>query len=73
MPKKLVPDVVGSSYGSAKADLEDAGFSVSTKTAIAFGEVPGTVVDQEPAAGTKAREGSVVTIWVACSDALPGR
>jgi eukaryotic-like serine/threonine-protein kinase len=65
MPKKLVPDVVGSSYGSAKADLEDAGFGVSTKTAIAFGEIPGTVVEQEPAAGTKAREGSVVTIWVA--------
>jgi len=65
MPKTLVPDVVGSSYGSAKSDLEDAGFSVSTKTTIAFGEVPGRVVDQEPAAGTKAREGSVVTIWVA--------
>jgi serine/threonine-protein kinase len=65
MPKKPVPDVIGSSYGSAKADLEDAGFSVTTKTAIAFGEMPGTVVDQEPAAGAKAREGSVVTIWVA--------
>jgi beta-lactam-binding protein with PASTA domain len=38
---------------------------VTTKTAIAFGEMPGTVVDQEPAAGAKAREGSVVTIWVA--------
>ena len=65
MPKKPVPDVVGSSYGSAKTDLEDAGFSVDTKTALAFGEIPGTVVEQEPTAGTKAREGSVVTIWVA--------
>ena len=65
MPMKPVPDVVGSSYGSAKSDLKDAGFSVSTKTSLAFGQVPGTVVDQEPAAGTKAREGSVVTIWVA--------
>jgi len=65
MPKKPVPDVVGSSYGSAKADLEDAGFSVDTKTSIGLGEIPGTVVEQDPAAGTKAREGSVVTIWIA--------
>jgi beta-lactam-binding protein with PASTA domain len=65
MPQKPVPDVLGASLGTAKADLEDAGFSVSVKTAIGFGEVPGTVVDQEPLAGATAREGTVVTIWVA--------
>ena len=60
-----VPDVVGMSAGDAVRELEDAGFklgtsSTTTDTAVAAG----AVVDQAPAAGTKAEKGSAVAITV---------
>ncbi|MGZ8661612.1 MAG: PASTA domain-containing protein, partial [Actinomycetota bacterium] len=62
-----VPEVTDQPYEAARAQLEDLGFVVERK----FREVdpavtePGTVVDQDPAAGEKLGEGGTVTLWVA--------
>ena len=64
-PQVFVPDVVGLSQGDATAMLEDAGFTVNTDLVIGFGEYPGDVVAQDPAAGTPGRVGDEVVIEVA--------
>ncbi|MEY2418147.1 MAG: eukaryotic-like serine/threonine-protein kinase [Actinomycetota bacterium] len=62
-----VPDVMGKTETQAKAALVAAGF----KTNVVYVATPldnsddGTVVDQDPNAGTKADQGSTVTIRVA--------
>ena len=53
-PKMYVPDVVGLSQGDAAAMLEDAGFAVSTDYVAGWGEMPGTVVGQDPVANGRA-------------------
>jgi len=60
-----VPDVLGLSQPDAVAVLEDAGFVVDTNFSIAFGEYPGDVIAQDPAAGTRARVGDEIVIEVA--------
>ena len=64
-PKVPVPDVVGAGEGSATDALQAAGFSVTVDTTVGWGHFPGDVVKQDPAAGSRALEGSQVTIWVA--------
>ena len=64
-PIALVPDVVGLSEGDAKAALEAAGFTVHSDLVVGLGSVPGDVVDQDPAAGTRLRKGDEVVIKVA--------
>ena len=64
-PKADVPDVVGLSQGDAKSTLEDQGFVVSVDYVAGWGTMPGDVVGQDPAAGTKARAGDEVVIQVA--------
>ena len=64
-PKVPVPDVVGAGEGGATDTLKAAGFSVTVNTTVGFGHFPGDVVKQDPAAGSRALEGSHVTIWVA--------
>ena len=64
-PKVYVPDVVGLSQGDASAMLEDAGFVVSTDYVAGWGEIPGTVVGQDPVANIKGRVGDEVVIQVA--------
>ncbi len=64
-PKVYVPDVVGYSQGDASAMLEDAGFVVSTDYVAGWGEIPGTVVGQDPVADVKGRVGDEVVIQVA--------
>ncbi|MGZ5294547.1 MAG: Stk1 family PASTA domain-containing Ser/Thr kinase [Actinomycetota bacterium] len=62
-----VPEVTDQPYEAARAQLVDLNFVVERK----FREVdpavtePGTVVDQDPAAGEKLGEGGTVTLWVA--------
>jgi serine/threonine-protein kinase len=60
-----VPDVVGQDQQTATSMLQDAGFRVQVIT------VPppdpsqsGRVVDEQPAGGTRAPDGSTVTIYV---------
>ena len=64
-PLVLVPDVVGLSSGDATAALEDSGFTVEIDVVFGWGEYPDTVVEQDPAGGAKAADGSAVTISVA--------
>ena len=64
-PKVPVPDVVGAGEGGATDTLKAAGFSVVVDTTVGFGHFPGDVVKQDPAAGSRAPQGSQVTIWVA--------
>ena len=65
LPLVEVLDVVGLSSGDAGAALEDAGFTVNVDLVAGLGSVPGDVVEQDPAAGTKLGHGAEVTIKVA--------
>ncbi len=64
-PRAFVPDVVGLSQGDAKAQLEAEGFVVSSDYVAGWGSMPGNVVGQDPAAGTRGRAGDEVVIQVA--------
>jgi serine/threonine-protein kinase len=64
-PQAFVPDVVGLSQGEASAMLEDAGFVVSTDYVAGWGEIPGTVVGQDPVANVEGRVGDEIVIQVA--------
>jgi serine/threonine-protein kinase len=64
-PIRAVPDVVGLSEGDAKAALEADGFTVNSDLVVGLGSVPGDVVAQDPAAGTRLRKGDEVVIKVA--------
>lgn len=59
-----VPDVFSMDSATAQATLAAAGFVVKVKER-ASPEPAGTVIAQDPAAGTMAPRGSQVTIWVA--------
>jgi len=62
-----VPDVLGYTRGSAEAALRNAGFQVNVVTQSDGGrgrKDKNRVWRQSPSAGTIAREGSTVTIWV---------
>ena len=70
-----VPDVVGQDVTTATATLEAEGFVVGARIQQQNCIVPvGTVLDQNPDAGTDASPGSTVDLTVsACSgSALPG-
>jgi serine/threonine-protein kinase len=60
-----VPDVVGLTEAAATKKLQDAGFKVATQDQVtANADDEGRVLDQNPDAGTKADQGSTVTIVV---------
>ena len=64
-PAKAVPDVSGEDEATARADLQAAGFRVSVVDQPTADEnEDGIVLDQDPAGGTRAPAGSVVTIFV---------
>jgi serine/threonine-protein kinase len=65
-----VPNVKHDSVGDASAKLKAAGFLVSVQTANNSTGTPNTVVKQDPTAGTKAKFGSTVTIFVPPSGSL---
>ena len=64
-PRVSVPDVVGLGEGGATDALQAAGFSVTVDTTVGWGHFPGDVVKQDPSPGSRALQGSQVTIWVA--------
>ncbi|MGH2818250.1 MAG: transglycosylase domain-containing protein [Actinomycetota bacterium] len=63
-----VPGVVGISIDEAKAILQRAGFSVSTRAEPTNSYRPGIVVGQTPDAGKRAAEGATVTLAVSTRD-----
>jgi serine/threonine-protein kinase len=64
-PKMVsVPNVKHDTVNQAQSTLTAAGFKVSVQTAPNSTAKPNTVVKQNPTAGTKAKFGSTVTIYV---------
>ena len=59
-----VPDVVGMSQSAAVNALTAAGFQVSVSQAVSTNANIGKVISQSPSAGSKANQGSTVTITV---------
>jgi len=67
-PTIPVPDVLGMSAGDARTRVEVEGLQLGTVTRRrTAGATPGTVVAQQPAAGTLAAPGTVVDIVIARS------
>jgi serine/threonine-protein kinase len=63
--KAKVPDVVGQDREDARAQLEQAGFVVDVTEQESADDDPGTVLSQDPAAGTELTQGRTVGITVA--------
>src|SRR5207302_1646733 len=64
-PAKAVPDVTGEDEATATSDLQAAGFRVSVVDQPTSDQnQDGVVLDEDPAAGTRAPAGSLVTIYV---------
>jgi len=66
-----VPDVTGSDQATARSKLESLGFNVTSSGAEST-QPEGTVIDQEPSAGSSVPAGSTVTIIVAYPPASSG-
>ncbi len=62
-PKVLVPTVIGETQARAEAILSDAGFQVEVKS-VPNDAKRGTVLEQDPTAGSRADKGSTVTLTV---------
>ncbi len=70
-PHPIVPDTVGDDRRSARRQLRLAGFDVVKTRQRTDSATPGTVVDQAPSGGTRARRGARVTITVAVKPPPP--
>ena len=67
-----VPNVVGLTYQSATAILQNADLTATTTTTSNCGTVTiGSVVTQDPAANTTASPASTVTIAICDTSAVP--
>jgi serine/threonine-protein kinase len=64
-PPVDVPNVVGQEQTAAQTILQAAGFQVTVAPVQTSAQPPGTVVATDPAGGTKAAKGSVITMQVA--------
>lgn len=66
---QVVPDVARRGIGDARAQVQDAGFTVEETPVESADGAPGTVLAVQPAAGTSLRLGSTVTLVVAVGPA----
>jgi eukaryotic-like serine/threonine-protein kinase len=70
-----VPDVAGRTRDEAERTLQDAGFQTSVTEEESEDEDPGTVLRQDPAAGTQLAKGKTISLVVAKAPAdvaVPG-
>jgi membrane peptidoglycan carboxypeptidase len=67
--RKVVENFVGFPRGQAIRILEEEGFVVVTEGIPSSSYPPGTVVDQDPPAGTKVPGGATVTLYIASGGA----
>ena len=68
-----VPNVVGDKRAQAISEIEDAGLEVGTITPVAAADEtqePGTVVEQDPAAGEEVERGTAIDLTIVESPAL---
>ncbi|MEE1939495.1 Stk1 family PASTA domain-containing Ser/Thr kinase [Streptomyces sp. TRM 70361] len=65
-----IPDVVGEEFDEARQELENANFEVKRETEVSE-QPPGTVIEQDPAGGGKAKPGTEITLTVAEEDERP--
>jgi len=68
-PPVPVPDVVGETEAAGTATLEAAGFVVAVATAYSSVVPAGTIISQDPAAGSTPGTGATVTITVSLGEA----
>ncbi len=61
--EKVVPTVTGEQLNTARTQIQNAGFSVSVIN-VTNTKPAGTVIGQDPQGGTRANEGSTVTLTV---------
>jgi penicillin-binding protein 1A len=66
-----VPSVIGMAQDAASATLREAGFYVDVEVEAST-QPPGTVISQDPPAGTSAQQTSTVTITVSLNDDATG-
>jgi serine/threonine-protein kinase len=66
-----VPNVVGNDADAAQAALQAAGLSVTRAYTVDAANPTGKVSLQQPAAGSKAKKGAAVTIYVSVSGSVP--
>jgi len=64
-PMVSVPNVIGESVSSARSQLNDAGFVVTTTSQTTTSAPDGNVIDQSPAGNTRVAAGSTVSLVVA--------
>jgi serine/threonine-protein kinase len=64
-----VPDVTGQPEGSAKSQLQNAGFQVKTSTQTSSTVTAGNVISQSPSGGKQLAPGSTVTLVIATAPA----
>ncbi len=67
---KVIPDLIGADSSEAVAKLSDAGFQVEREL-VKSDEVEGIVLACSPEPGSRAAEGSLVTIQVSTSRLVP--
>lgn len=70
-PLPLVPNTIGDDRFAAKRKIRRAGFTVRTTKQQTDSASPGTVIDQTPDGGTRARPGATVTITIAKKPPAP--
>ncbi|MBV9415711.1 MAG: Stk1 family PASTA domain-containing Ser/Thr kinase, partial [Solirubrobacterales bacterium] len=64
-PEKVaVPGVVGEDLNTARTQLQNEGFVVGSPIQVTSAKRAGTVIAQDPQGGTKARDGSTVSLTV---------
>src|SRR5262249_1329836 len=62
--KVVVPGVVNEDLNTARTQLQNAGFIVGSPIQVTGQQKSGTVIAQDPQGGTKAKEGSSVSLTV---------
>lgn len=66
-----VPDVGGKLADDARAAIAAAGFSAKVNWAIDPANAPQTVIQQDPAPGTKLKKGSTITVTIPVPGSIP--
>jgi beta-lactam-binding protein with PASTA domain len=62
--KVVVPAVVGEDLNTARTQLQNAGFTVGSPIPVTSQQKAGVVISQDPQSGTKAKDGSAVSLTV---------